>query len=274
MPDRHRHDIEPDGCLLAAVLVGSSLLTLWALVRGVPVPAVLVLAAVGPWLALPWVWGSRRLALWSDRDGWVELRWPGVWRRRAWAEVTAVETDAGGCRLVGAFGELRLDHRVHDHLLLVGRARAALGLTEPEPAGGAVPPSQVAQWLGLAPGGELLCETRAALGAVDRVRATGDGLEVHRAGEPGWQRYAWRELRQLHRQAGGYQLVTTRGDLRLTWELSHFEPLTRALEAALAYQRQHYALPRLGEYVPEAALSRAGATVDAERGLSRDGEGR
>ncbi|MBI5831661.1 MAG: hypothetical protein HZB16_05025 [Armatimonadetes bacterium] len=104
---------------------------------------------------------------------------------------------------------------------------------------------------------------------VREVRATADGLEAHSGA--GWQRYAWGGLKSLRRIGVFWVVTSTDGDLWLPPGLAHRERLLHAIRQAIEARQAGFSLPRMSGEVPAAALSRAALSVDAERGLSRDG---
>lgn len=100
------------------------------------------------------------------------------------------------------------------------------------------------------------------------VRATTTALDVRTAS--GWRRYPWGGLHRVVRHSAFWVVHTVDGDLCLPKELSHVQTLLGAIRNAIHARHRGYALPRMGEDVPDAALSRAVAgKVSVERGLSR-----
>jgi hypothetical protein len=99
------------------------------------------------------------------------------------------------------------------------------------------------------------------------VRATPEGIE--------WRhpllgrRFAWAGLWRLEQRQDTWVVQTRDGELYLPPDLTNLDRLLSAIRSAIAAREAGLALPRLGGEVPDTALSRAKATVDAERGLSR-----
>jgi hypothetical protein len=128
------------------------------------------------------------------------------------------------------------------------------------------------------------------------VRATPEALEVKQRGRV--RRYAWGGLWRLQQYSPTFKgldepaearapgrlrrwfdrhlrhwlLETRDGQVLLPFWLGHREPLLAVIRQALAAREAGQALPRMAGDVPDSALSRAAAGVDAGRGLSRDEE--
>jgi hypothetical protein len=287
------------GAIVAGLIVGQPYLAVGA----AAVLALVIASLFAGWYRFGWLLAERGLL--ELRCGWFRLvPWSRV-RGVRWADDQAeLETDRGtlafGRRMVGwaelaAAIEARLagPEPVPQEVVLPPELVAAwLGLPAGEPLGC---PSRLHRWAWpcfLASAimllGAALCSSAAWVGplvelallapvllgmlslVVSEVRALPEGLDVRRGRR--WQRYAWGSLWSLQRRGGDWRLETRDGPVPLPSWLAGRDRLLEVIRKAIAAREAGQALPRMAADVPESALSRAEAQVDAGRGLSRGRE--
>jgi hypothetical protein len=279
-----------------------------------------------PWWTLAWLLavllgarpllaGGLTLAWRLTDEGLEQVRYLRPPRRIAWDEIRAVRLRPDYLELTTDQGVVVIGEETPRWVELADGIEQRLGHLAPPPAADQVSPAEVAEWLGLAEGETLICNTPrfvagwlvgaafyAALGcwlcfqtwwrgrlhwhdpliwawmvtlcfmkaciARQEVCAKPECLEVRTGNHRLLLRLAWGSLWSLSNETHGWLLRTRDGDLMLSTRLSNFERLRSAIYRAIEANQSGQALPRMTDEVPDAALSRAEATVEVDRGLS------
>jgi hypothetical protein len=269
--------------------------------------AILVLVLMPPVLCGGWDLG------WRVTEAGLQQVW---WLRRArtvpWRRIQAVRWAGDHADLILDDGTITLDRRWQGWAELAATVEQRLAhLPEASAPDIDLPPEQVAEWLGLAPGEVLVCRRKLPIGVMAFVtlltlaamaaaatmrpperlvflaisslmllivpaiaqetrrlelRAGPWGLDVRR--DKCWRRVAWGSLWSLESRGARCWVETRDGPVSLPVDLTNRDRLVVAIRKAIAAREAGQRLPRSTIDVPDAALSRAEAQVDAGRGLS------